>query len=470
MKTYANSTKWKLEVPFFLLLAVLTIVSFIIPLRPTQSQMEKRNLSQFPSFTWDGLTSGTYFDEITLWFSDTFPGREEWLKLSSYIESIHGYSEIAFTDDIDLTTAQAPQKAQTTLADLTKSLELEKALPTVTEPSLLDKDTTTQSSDTALKSNDVPEQNADEWTGIDAGEDTQIELGDGALIQIGDSVFNQVGFSDKYSQQYAKTVSSFADFFAGKEVRIISAPAPTAVGILVDTQYQEKLNCADQNTTISYMHSKMSDNVIKVDTYAALVPHNDEYIYFRTDHHWTALGAYYTYVAICEAVGMEPASLDSFQPWDQGEFEGSLYWRAPKPAKLKLDQVTAYVPQGDIDTLAYSANGSRKEHELLVDMSQHASNEKYLTFLGTDYAMTEITNNSLPDGATCLVIKDSFGNAMIPFLTQNYHKIYAVDYRKYTTLLRWFVEYYDVDDVIFTPYVVATQSINGNKLISFLCQ
>ena len=63
-------------------LAVLTVVAFIIPLRPTQSYSEKRSLAQFPEFSTEALLSGDYFDDITLWFSDTFPGRESWLQLS----------------------------------------------------------------------------------------------------------------------------------------------------------------------------------------------------------------------------------------------------------------------------------------------------------------------------------------------------------------------------------------------------
>lgn len=68
--------------PFLVTLALLTVVSFIIPLRPTQSQSEKRNLAEFPAFSMDALLSGDYFDDITLWFSDTFPGRETWLDTS----------------------------------------------------------------------------------------------------------------------------------------------------------------------------------------------------------------------------------------------------------------------------------------------------------------------------------------------------------------------------------------------------
>ena len=66
-------------IPFFIVLGVLTVASFIIPLRPTVSHIEKRNLAEFPEFSMEALTSGDYFDDISTWFSDTFPGREGWL-------------------------------------------------------------------------------------------------------------------------------------------------------------------------------------------------------------------------------------------------------------------------------------------------------------------------------------------------------------------------------------------------------
>ena len=69
--------------PFIWVLAILTIVSFIIPLRPTESYSERRELAEFPEFSVEALADGSYFSDITLWFSDTFPGRESWIGLST---------------------------------------------------------------------------------------------------------------------------------------------------------------------------------------------------------------------------------------------------------------------------------------------------------------------------------------------------------------------------------------------------
>ena len=99
-KNNSPDTGLRLVIPFLVTLAVLTAVSFIIPLRPTQSQSEKRNLAQFPEFSWNALVSGDYFDDITLWFSDTFPGRESWLEVSAMTTALHGYSEISIEGEL----------------------------------------------------------------------------------------------------------------------------------------------------------------------------------------------------------------------------------------------------------------------------------------------------------------------------------------------------------------------------------
>ncbi|MBQ8834962.1 MAG: hypothetical protein IJ001_08595 [Oscillospiraceae bacterium] len=436
-----------LVIPFLVVLGVLTVVSFILPLRPTQSQMEKRNLAEFPEFSLEALVSGDYFDDISTWFSDTFPGREQWLSLSRSISSLHGYSEISIAGDLPV-TMEVPQEPVTPVS----------TLPPETAPE----------GETAEPT--VPTE-TEGWGGVDAGEDADIEMGSNAVIQIGDAAFNAVGFSQHYSDEYAETVTAFAEAVKDSGITVVSAPSPTAVGILIEPEFLDKLNCARQDEMIGYMHSQMGDTVVKVDTYAALVPHNDEYIYFRTDHHWTARGAYYSYAAICEALGYDVTPLKDFTEWDQGEFEGSLYWKASNPRRLTLDTLIAYVPQGDITMTIYNNNGYGYEGELIQDMTERETNAKYSAFICSDNPLTEITNASIPEGPSCVLIKDSFGNALAPFLAQTYHKVYVVDYRKFTqTTLRWFLKEHEVDDVIFAPYVIATQSIDGNRLFGSLCR
>ena len=443
-----SGIKW--VIPILVALAVLTVVSFIIPLRPTRSQSEKRNLAEFPEFSVDALVSGDYFDDITLWFSDTFPGREIWLEVATMTSSFHGYSEITIQGDLPVpeTVPEVPEvyiPPETTAPPVSAETE---DIPE--EP---------QSEET------VPEET--EWGGVDAGA-VEIMFTE-AAIQIGDAVYTAQGFSQVESNNYIEVVNKFYDAVADQGIRVINACPPTAIGIMIEEEYLEQLRCVSQTKILNYIHSGLNENIVKVDTVSALIEHNDEYIYFRTDHHWTALGAYYAYEAVCEALDMEPAKLEDFETIDCGVFHGSLSGKARQAYKLTWDNVIAYVPPGEIVHSVYGGEGFGYERQIITDTSSWEENAKYSAF-GTDYHMTHSYNKELPEGKNVLVIKDSFGNCFVPFLTQNYQNVYAVDYRKFYNMpLTHFVEKYEIDDVIFAPYITATQAITGNNCLNSVC-
>lgn len=437
---------WKWAIPFFVTLGLLSALAFCLPLRPDFSQSEKRELAKFPNFTWEALWSGDYFDDITLWFSDTFPGREGWLNLSAAMKSAQGYSDIAIE-------GQLPEP---------------ETIPPVTQPVEPQSPETAMPAETQEQTSQETTDSTESWGGLDAADDEQILFG-GSVIQIGDSVFNALGFSQQASDHYVDVVNRFTEAVSPLGTTVVSAPPPTAVGILVEEAFQEKLRSVSQVDTLAYLHDSMDSRVVKVDTVGALLPHNSEYLYFRTDHHWTALGAYYSYQAVCQALDMEPVDISTMEVWDQGVFHGSLFGRARNPGKLKADTVYAYVPKGDITATAYSKEGNGREITILQDASHRDTNAKYLVF-GTDYSLNHVVNHSLADAPDCLVIKDSFGNCFVPFLTQNFHNIYSVDYRKFRNIpLTQFVEQYGVEYVIFMPYMTATQSGQGWQLIESLC-
>ena len=447
-----------LVIPFFVTLALLTVLSFCIFLRPTRSILEKRELAKFPEFTWEALVSGDYFDDISLWFSDTFPGREGWIDLATRISSLHGTSEITISGDLPM-MEEIPEVPETT-AEITQATE--ETIPT-TEEAL------TEETTEAVTEAPTTEPTEPTWGGVDVEHAEEIQLG--AVIQIGDTAFNSQGFSEGQSKKYARILNTLQEKVKKHGIRVVSAPAPTSVGIMVEKKYLEKMHCADQEEILKFMHSELSEDVVAVDTFNALLPHNNEYIYFRTDHHWTALGAYYSYRAICEALDYVPADLDSFEVWEQGEFKGSLTYQCARPRKLKPDYVDAYIPQGEIQHRVYNKMGIPTERTLLQDMRERDVNTKYLTFIWSDNPLSEIVNESLPDGPTCILVKDSFGNALAPFLTQNYHRVLVVDYRKFNLMrLDDMAIKYKVDDIIFTPYITATQSIQGNQMMGGLCK
>ena len=264
------------------------------------------------------------------------------------------------------------------------------------------------------------------------------------------------------SDKYAKTISAFADRMAQEGIRVISAPAPTAIGIMVDDSYLTQLRCTPQDEMLDYMHGQMSDNVLKVDTVRKLQAHNGEYIYYRTDHHWSALGAYYAYQALCEAAGMEPVALEDMEYKNQGEMIGSIYGKVPYPKRLKKDELECWIPQGNITM--YLSETTFSEFPMIRDVSNEKSEGKYCAFLAADAPIVHIVNDDIPDGPNCLVVKDSFGNCYVPYLSQNYHNVYAIDYRKYWKYsMADFARKFNIDDVIIAPYMIATQATDANE-------
>ena len=440
----------KFSVPFFVTLGILTVVSFLLPLRPQRSYAEKRELARFPEFSFSALVSGDYFDGISLWFSDTFPGREQWITLAQYDDSLYGYSDIYIQGDIPVTETvpvilenPTPATSPTQSAVTTESVK--ESVPAVTEP--------------------VTEP---DWGGVDAGDAAEI-IRDMTAFQIGDSAFIYQNFSQATSDSYAALVNELAQKLQDKGVTVISAPTPTAVGVLIEDEYQQKLGSVSQVKIQEYINSRLDPQVVAVDTVNALIDHNDEYIFFRTDHHWTALGAYYSYRAICQSVGLEPVDIETLEPWDQGTFRGSLYGRVQQPNKLRADTVTAYIPKGDIRFETYNTDGYPSQRTLLTDASYRTEYEKYLVF-GTDYPMTHAENRSLPDAPNCIVVKDSFGNCFVPFLTQSFHHVYAIDYRKYyKEPIDKLVEKYNIDCVIIMPYITAVQDSQGPEMFRRVC-
>ncbi len=456
-------------VPFFIVLALLTAAAFILPLRPTRSYSEKRNLTPFPTFSVKALLSGDYFDGISAWFSDTFPGREGWLRANGAVEQLHGVSDVTIYGELPTETA-APVP---TPPPATPSPVLTPP-PTPAQPEETPEPTATPEPTPAptpvpVVETSPPETSVEEWGGVAV--DNEAEVIFGTTLQIGDAAYGYFTFLQNGCDRYAGVINDFADAMAEKGVEAYAMPIPTSVGVMISSEYMEQIKCSDQGAAIAYMLGMMNENVKKVNVFNSLVAHNDEYIFFRTDHHWTALGAYYAYDTFCAVAGMETADLDDFELWDEGEFKGTFYYNCNQNWRLKVDTLYAYNPPGDLEMKITQEGGNTFPYAVVADLSRSKAGTKYLAFIGGDNPMTVIENRDLPDAPVCVVIKDSFGNPFVPYLTQNYSKVYVLDYRSFGKMtLKAFVDAYGVDQVIFAQALPLAESEGTIGLTRVLCR
>ena len=212
---------------------------------------------------------------------------------------------------------------------------------------------------------------------------------------------------------------------------------------------------------MNYIYDNLDDNVTAVDIHPNLLAHKDEYIYFRTDHHWTARGAYYAYVAFCEEKGITPTPLEDYTKLEFENFLGTFYSQSGQNKTLKNnpDFVEAFVPNGTNVLTAINKDGNEKEYAIVYKRADtYSAANKYMCFIGGDNPVSEIHNENIKDGSSIVVIKESYGNAFVPFLVDSYEYIYVIDYRYFDGNLVDFVEDNGIKDVLFLNYISTTST------------
>ena len=275
-------------------------------------------------------------------------------------------------------------------------------------------------------------------------------------IRVDNQAFDLCGFDQGTAAAYAKLVSTAADRLAG-QTKVYSLPIPTAYGITLPDDIRQQLPVyVDQQKSIQTIFSNMSGNVVQANCYDNLMRHRDEYLYFRTDHHWNGLGAYYAYEAFCQAKGVTPYSLDQREKVTFDGFLGTLYrGNGQDPQLLPADTVYAYKPHSQSATMVYyDKDGTSTKWPIISDVSQWAASSKYSTFAGGDHPLTVFQNPEATDGSVCIVVKDSFGNALLPYLVDHYSTIYEIDFRYWKGDLVAYAKEQGADDLIFANNVM----------------
>ena len=221
------------------------------------------------------------------------------------------------------------------------------------------------------------------------------------------------------------------DALAGKAT-VYMLPIPLSSGISLPDELYGKDIFADQKDAEQKIIGYMNGNVKSVALYDALMAHRTEYVYFRTDHHWTATGAYYAYEQFCKAKGITPTPLSSYTVDEYDGFLGTFYRDSNQNAEMAAnpDKVVAYHPLSTEATLDYvDNNGQTLRGKIIYDESDAPASLKYGTFITGDNSYSVINNPDVTDGSSCVVVKESFGNAFVTFLTDHYQTIHVIDYR-----------------------------------------
>lgn len=198
----------------------------------------------------------------------------------------------------------------------------------------------------------------------------------------------------------------------------------------------------------AFIHSMAQETGLPtVDYLDALREHAGEEIFYRTDHHWTSLGAYYGYTAVLKALGMEPLALSSFTPQRVTEdFNGTLYSRSGVHW-LTPDAIDLYVKENNFTV--YSWRTGKEEAGELYDLEWLESKDKYSLFLGGNQPLCVIKNPQA-QGGKILLVRDSYADSLAPFLATAFSEVHLVDLRHYKDSLSDYAKEQGIDAILLS--------------------
>lgn len=411
---------------FLGVIAVIGILSLFLP-KPEKSDYEGRELVKFPDFSWKSFFSGEFTRQISTHFSDTFPMREKLVEAAAVYKNFMGLN----IDNVKI-HGSVPEKNDGIQTEEDKQYE------NISQ-------TENQEDQTSSVSQKTEDNDTIEMDG---------EMKDGVFIA-GDKAMSLFGGSDAVAKQYANIIKDYKEQF-GNKVKVYSMVVPTQAEFALPKKYQSLSN--SQKDSIDYIYSMLSPSVITIDAYSELKEHKNEYVYFRTDHHWTPLGAYYGYEAFCKAMNFEPVPLADMEKKTKENFVGSLYRITQEPAlKQNPDHMDYYIVPKELECYYYKKESQNTPvpAELYVEYAEGVNT--YSLFMGGDWPLFEINSNA-GMGRSILVVKESFGNALIPFLANHYDKVYVVDQRYFKKNLVKFVSDNNIEEVMFLNNVFAANT------------
>lgn len=227
------------------------------------------------------------------------------------------------------------------------------------------------------------------------------------------------------------------------DVPVFFALIPDAVEIKSDLLPKNAVTDSQKAMIELAYGQSLAENV---DMITSLAAHADEYIYYRTDHHWTSLGAYYGYEALCDAMGLACPALDTYTRLTASEdFYGTNYSKSGF-SWIKPDSIETFVPDDGSVTVMRYLMGTAEDGQL-YDESYLAVKDKYSIFLGGNAPRLTIQTKNT-DGPRLLIIRDSFMDSLAPFLLDNFAQIDLLDLRYYRESVSQYVQDGDFDAVL----------------------
>ena len=304
------------------------------------------------------------------------------------------------------------------------------------------------------------------------GRDAWVDLKARTERALGKKENNNVYFADndtlitRFDQPAADRVTENLNyvnkFVENVDIPVVFSLIPTQACIWADRLPEGAPN-ASQTDLMAQAQGAVT-GATWADVYTPLMEHKDEDIFYRTDHHWTSLGAYYGYTGLASALGYTPVPLTDYTPTVRStEFYGTVF-SSSGVRWVRPDTITTYVPEDGITVVSHTydnAGNPVEEQRALYVESFLSVKDKYSMFLGGNQSLGVVTNTNNPDGPKLLIIRDSYADSLVPFLTAHYSEIHLIDPRYYHLSVKDYVEQNGIDQALVL-YSVPNFVTDGN--------
>ncbi len=445
--------------PCFAALFVFGILSLVLP-KATVSETEKRSLAPFPPFSWQALFAGTWTREFELHYADTFPFRDAFVQAAAWAGELRGlrYDAIRVVlpegggsggEEPPPNQGEATATATTTATTATSTTTASSAATGTGAPA-------TSATTAATAPVTTTTATAEPLYEIERS---------GPVIIYGDRAFELFGGSTQQKLSYAAAVSAYAK--ALPDVKVYSLVAPSAIAFYLPAKYASY--STPQKENIDDIYGAMDPAVTCVDAYSRLAEHSQDYEYFRTDHHWTGLGAYWAYTAFAEAAGFTPLPYEDYEKGSIENFNGT-FTSSTNDAKLRANPDTVEYCKLPVETLAYRYTKDAQTTPVQTTvLAEYASGgNAYSVYLHGDFPRFDIQNLDNPEGKNILVLKESYGNAFAPYLVPHYANVYVVDMRYFAGSIRDFAAEKAIDEILVIDNVFAANTKSFTSRLELL--
>ncbi len=248
-------------------------------------------------------------------------------------------------------------------------------------------------------------------------------------------------YNSKLLKLNAAAVASLKTDLEKRGIDVWTMAVPVASQVLTD-----KLPAFAPCASYEKMLKVLDDAGLRtIDVKKVLDSHTEESIYYRTDHHWTSLGAYYAYCEWMNQLGRKSAPESCWTKEElAGNFRGTTWNKVPLPT-IPAESITAWYIH---ENRKVSYNDGEYETESIYEKKYLDGSDQYAVFLNSNQGETVIEGSGDSGSGKLLIIKDSYGNTFSQFACEDFEEVYVIDPRFFRGDIRDYIEENEITEVL----------------------